>query len=169
MSMIAQTRRLRLRHFAEDDAAFIVELLNDPGWIRYIGDRNIRTLDDAQRYLLKGPMDMYDRLGFGLYLVELIDTAEPAGMCGLLKRPTLEDVDLGFAFLPRFRRQGYAHEAAVAVMALARRLALTRVVAILTPDNEPSARLLRKLGFQWEREVRLAPGSEALNLYATAL
>jgi RimJ/RimL family protein N-acetyltransferase len=164
MTTIAQTQRLRLRHFVTHDAAFIVELLNDPGWIRYIGNRNVRTLEDAQRYLAKGPIDMYARLGFGLYLVELVDTAVPVGMCGLIKRPTLDDVDIGFAFLPQFAGHGYAFEAATAVLAQARTLGLERIVAILTRDNERSRRLLDRLGFRYERPFE--SGGETLELFA---
>jgi len=166
VSTIAQTQRLRLRHFVTDDAAFIIELVNDPGWIRFIGKRNVRTLEDARGYLEKGPIDMYARLGFGLYLVELVHTAEPIGMCGLIKRPALEDVDIGFAFLPRFAGQGYAFEAATAVMSHARALGLDRIVAILTRDNERSRRLLDRLGFRFERLHE--SGGETLELYATA-
>jgi RimJ/RimL family protein N-acetyltransferase len=166
---VADTSRLRLRRFTTDDGAFVLELLNDPGWIRYIGDKGVRTRDDAQRYLEKGPMAMYERLGFGLYLVELKATGEPIGMCGLIQRPALDDVDLGFAFLPRFRGSGYAQEAASAVMSHARQLSMTRIVAILTDDNERSARLLDKLGFRFERIVHMPPDGEALHLYATGI
>jgi RimJ/RimL family protein N-acetyltransferase len=164
MTLIAQTQRLRVRRFVTDDAPFIVELLNDPGWIRYIGKRNVRTIEDAKGYLAKGPIDMYARLGFGLYLVELVDTREPIGMCGLIKRPALEDVDIGFAFLPRYAGQGYAFEAATAVMAHARALGLDRIVAIVTRDNERSRRLLDRLGFRFERLHE--SGGETLELYA---
>ena len=102
---VARTGRLRLRWLDARDAAFVLELVNDPAWIRYIGDRNVRTLRDAERYIDDGPVDMYARLGFGLYLVELTQTGEPVGLCGLIKRDALEDVDLGFAFLPGFNRE----------------------------------------------------------------
>src|SRR5690349_18580516 len=99
---VLETDRLVLRQLSTDDDAFILELLNDPGWLRFIGDRGVRTLEDARRYILSGPVDMYERLGFGLYAVELKAGGSPIGMCGLLKRATLPEVDLGFAFLPRY-------------------------------------------------------------------
>jgi RimJ/RimL family protein N-acetyltransferase len=167
--VVIETGRLRLRRFGAGDCEFILELLNEPAWIRYIGDRNIRTLEDAQRYLEGGPMAMVERLGFGLYLVELKETGEPIGMCGLVKRDELEDVDIGFAFLPRFWGKGYALEAAFAVMAYARTaLGLSRIVAFLSQDNDRSARLLEKLGFRVEGRIALQPGGEELMLYAAA-
>lgn len=160
------TARLRLRELEAGDAAFILELLTDPSWIRYIGDKGIRTLDGAQRYIDDGPRQMYRRLGFGLYLVELLATGEPTGICGLIRRDALEDVDLGFAFLPRFRGHGYAIEAASAVMCHARDvLAIPRLVAIVTADNERSTRLLVRLGFAFERTIRLSKDGEELALY----
>ncbi len=167
MVQVAETERLYVRRFSAADAAFIFGLLNDPSWIRYIGDKGIGTLDDARRYLRDGPLAMYERVGFGLYAVELKDGREPIGMCGLIKRDALADVDLGFAFLPDFRRCGYALEAASAVLSYGREnLGLRRIVAILTRDNDRSAGLLRKLGFRIERTVKLPPGDEELDLYA---
>jgi RimJ/RimL family protein N-acetyltransferase len=166
---VAETERLRVRWLSADDAAFIFALLNEPSWIQFIGDKDIRTLQDALRYIENGPVAMYARTGFGLYLVELRDTAEPIGMCGLIKRDALEDVDLGFAFLPRFWHKGYAFEAAAAVMGYGRKvLGLRRVVAILSRDNHRSSKLLEKLGFCIEGSVRLRPHNEELNLYAIA-
>ena len=106
-----ETDRLVIRAFVANDAGFIVELVNDPAWLLYIGDKNIRSRDDAARYIEDGPRAMYRRAGFGLWLVALKD-GTPIGMCGLIKRDGLEDVDLGFAFLPAHRGFGYAHEAA---------------------------------------------------------
>ena len=97
--MVLETARLRLRHLRADDSQFILELVNDPDWLRFIGDRGVRTVEDARGYIEKGPMQMYSRLGFGLDLVELKD-GTPIGMCGLIKRATLHDVDIGFAFMP---------------------------------------------------------------------
>jgi len=168
--IVVETQRLRLRWFEARDAAFTLELINEPGWVRFIGDKGAKTVDDARRYLETGPMSLYARFGFGLYLVELAATAEAIGMCGLVRRAGLADVDVGFAFLERFQTRGYAFEAATAVMAHARRdLGLSRVVAIVTPDNVRSARLLRKLGFRNEGPVRLKPDAEALDLYATSI
>ncbi len=146
---------------------FILELLNDPSWLRFIGDKGVRTLDDARDYISKSLTAMYERLGFGLYLTELKDDGTPVGICGLIKRDSLADVDIGFAFLPEFRGAGYAYEAASAVMAYGERaLGLNRIVAITSPDNYDSARLLEKLGFDFERMVKLSGDSEELKLFA---
>jgi RimJ/RimL family protein N-acetyltransferase len=164
---VADTERLTLRRLGEDDAAFVLELLNEAPFLRYIGDRGVRTLDDARRYVSTGPQQSYARRGFGLYRVELRAGGEPLGICGLIKRDTLDDVDLGFAFLQRHWSRGYAHEAAAAVMALAREVhGLERVVAITSPDNEASMSLLRKLGFRLEGQVRLTPDEPPVNLFA---
>jgi RimJ/RimL family protein N-acetyltransferase len=164
---VAATDRILLRWLDTGDAAFILELVNEPSWIRFIGNKGIATLDDAQRYIRNGPVEMYRRLGFGLYLVELKESGEPVGICGLIKRDTLEDVDIGFAFLPRFRGKGYAFESAGAVMSYGRRvLGLSRVVAIVSRGNHRSARLLEKLGFRSEGVVQLHANGEELTLYA---
>ena len=97
---VIETPRLALHRLTTDDADFILELLNEPSFLRYIGDKGVRTREDACQYILAGPMASYDRFGFGLYRVERKDSGEPIGMCGLLKRESLEDVDVGFAFLP---------------------------------------------------------------------
>jgi RimJ/RimL family protein N-acetyltransferase len=163
---VLATTRLVIRPFAASDAGFIVELVNDPAWLLYIGDKNIRSLDDAARYIENGPRAMYQRVGFGLWLVALKD-GTPIGMCGLIRRDDLEDVDLGFAFLPRYRRNGYAFEAARRVLEHGRRaLGLARIVAITVPANVASVNLLRKLGFA--REKTVVRNDEALDLYAHA-
>lgn len=150
------TPRLRLRCFdpdAELDQRFIVELLNDPAWVANIGKRDVGTCEQAAAYLREGPAAMVARLGFGLLMVESAAHGTPLGMCGLIKRDSLPDVDIGFAFLPPYRAQGYAREAAEAVLGWAERLGMQRVVAIVTPSNEPSIGLLRRLGFAHEGEV----------------
>src|SRR5215212_6159877 len=140
---ILATERLRLRRLVLDDAPFILRLLNDPSWLQFIGDKGVRTEDGARAYLALGPIDMYARLGFGLYLVELRDGNVAIGICGLIKRESLADVDIGFAYLPQFRGKGYAYEAAVAVMAHAKRdHSIHRLVAITAPGNEKSMQLL---------------------------
>jgi len=167
---VLQTERLVLRWLDTGDAAFIFELVNEPSWLKYIGDKGVRTLHDAEAYIRNGPVDMYHRFGFGLYLVESRDGAEPLGMCGLIKRESLEDVDLGFAFLPRFQGKGYAYEAAVATMAYGRNaLRLPRIVAIVSRDNLRSRKLLDKLGFHFERTIALKPNDEELEFYATPI
>jgi len=166
---VAQTERLLLRWLNAGDSTFILELLNEPSWLRYIGDKDVKTIQDAERYIESGPVEMYRRLGFGLYLVELKENGAPIGICGLIKREALLDVDLGFAFLPQFWFNGYAFESASAVMSYVRRaLGLSRIVAILSPDNHRSAKLLEKLGFRFDSTVRLKPGGDELKLYADA-
>ena len=155
---VVQTQRLILRRLTLDDAAFMLRLLNDAAWLQYIGDRGVRTLEAAREYLRTGAIDMYTRLGFGLYLVELNSTHEPIGICGLIKRDTLPDVDLGFAFLAQFRGGGYAYESAAATLGYARAtLGMQRIVAIVSPENQRSIALLEKLGFHFEQSLRLPP------------
>lgn len=165
-----ETERLILRHLALDDAGFIRELVNDPGWLRFIGDRGVRSLEDARAYIRKGPMAMYEAFGFGLYAVEQLGEGGPIGLCGLVKRESLPEVDLGFAFLPRYRGQGFAREAARAVLAEAReRFALARLLAIAAPDNVASIRLIEALGFRFERVMRLSPEDSGTRVYAIEL
>jgi RimJ/RimL family protein N-acetyltransferase len=165
---VLETERLALRRFDEGDAAFILELVNDPDWIRFIGDKRVCSLEDARGYIARGPLAMYERCGFGLYLVEAKGSGEPLGMCGLIRREGLADVDIGFAFLPRHRGQGLAREAAAACLAYGRDvLKIARVVAITSRDNEDSARLLEWLGMRFEKTVSLPGDPEELRLYAT--
>ena len=189
---VIETARLALRQLTPDDAAFMVELLNDPSFLRYIGDRGVRTLDDARRYVETGPMASYERFGFGLYLVmgrlkpaltggsgepvparaggEADASGEAMGICGLLKRDALPEPDVGFAFLPRFWGQGYAYESASAVLARGRDThGLKRVLAITSPDNVASIGLLGKLGFVFERLTRLSEEAPEVRLFAREL
>ncbi|QJR36539.1 GNAT family N-acetyltransferase [Gemmatimonas groenlandica] len=162
------TERLTLDPLTYSDAEFIVELLTDPDWLRYIGDRGVRTVHDARGYLENGPMASYATNGFGLYRVSLRESGVPIGMCGLLKRDALPDVDIGFAFLPAYRGQGYAFEAAAAIVADARdRLGMTRILAIVTPGNVGSIRVLQKLGMSQDGIVRMQAGGDALCLFVT--
>jgi ribosomal-protein-alanine N-acetyltransferase len=165
---VLETERLRLRELTVDDAAFIVAQLNDPDFVRHVADRGVRTTAAARDYILDGPVASYRRHGFGLHLVELKATRTPIGICGLIKRDALDDVDIGFAFLPRYRAQGFALEAARATMAFARTLGLARVVAIVSPRNADSIKLLDRLGFAYERPLRLADDAEELELHAHA-
>ncbi len=165
-----ETERLVLRHLALEDAEFIHELVNDADWLRFIGDRSVHSLEDARAYIRKGPMAMYEAFGFGLYAVERRSGGGPIGLSGLIKRESLPEVDLGFAFLPRYRGQGHAREAARAVLAEAReRFALARLLAIASPDNGASIRLLEALGFRFERVMRLSPDDPGTRLYAIEL
>ena len=162
-----ETGRLLLRRMTLDDASFILGLLNEPSFLLHIGDKGVRTMDDARRYVADGPLASYERFGFGLLLVAQKDTGEPIGMCGLLKRDWLEDADLGFALRPQFWGRGYAFEAASAVLGHARAtLGRRRIVAITSLENESSIQLLGKLGFRLERVARLTEGGEELRLFA---
>jgi RimJ/RimL family protein N-acetyltransferase len=165
---VLETERLVLRWLApETDAEFIFELLNEPEWLRFIGDRDVRTLDDARAYIVGGPVAMYHLHGFGLYAVERKDDGVALGICGLVRRDTLDDADLGFAFLRRYRGQGYAYEAAAATLAHARDvLGLQRVAAITSPDNDDSKKLLVRLGFAHQASLRLGHETQASDLYA---
>jgi RimJ/RimL family protein N-acetyltransferase len=163
---VLEAPRVRLRRLTELDAGFICSLLNQPSFIRYIGDRGVRSDDDARRYIREGPMTSYSKHDFGLYLVELKHDGAAAGICGLLKRESLEDVDLGFAFLPEYWSKGYAWEASCAVLEDAERRGLTRVLAITSPDNEASIRLLRKLGFLFERTMRQPTEATDVRVFA---
>lgn len=154
---VLETPRLRLRWVTTDDAPFIFELLNEPSFIQYIGDKGVRTLEDASTYILTGPVASYQRFGFGLYLVVLKDGLTPIGMCGLLKRDTLPDVDIGYAFRPEFWLKGYAFESASAVLAHGREaFGLRRIVAITSPGNAGSKALLEKLGMRYEETLSLS-------------
>ena len=166
--MILQTNRLTLREFTVDDAPFILELLNDPAWIKFIGDRGVRTLDDAKTYIVDRLQKSYTEHGFGMWLVAENET--PIGTCGLLKRDYLDDLDMGIAFLPAWRGRGYAYEAAKAVMEYGKEaLNLKRLLAFILVGNEKSVKLLERLGMQYERNFNI-PGDDAdLELYGKAL
>jgi ribosomal-protein-alanine N-acetyltransferase len=163
---VIECARLSLRELNLDDGPFILELLNEPAFVRFIGDKGVRTLDDARDYISKGPMDSYQRFGFGLYLVSVRRCGMPVGICGLVKRDTLDDVDVGFAFLPQHRSKGYAAESAAAVLAYGRdTLAIKRIVAITAPDNRGSIAVLEKIGLRLERSIRLAEDGPELKLF----
>lgn len=163
------TPRLTLREFQLHDASFILELLNEEGFLRFIGDKGVRTLADARDYLLAGPLASYQRFGFGLYLACLRSDGTPIGMCGLVKRDTLPDVDIGFAFLMRHWSRGYASESGAGVLAYAREtLGLARVVAITALENTGSMTVLNKIGLRFERRVRLVAEGPELNLFGSA-
>jgi len=162
--IVLETERLVLRWFDIKDAPFILELVNDPAWIQYIGDKRIKNLEDAKKYILNGPVDMYNKMGFGLYLVERKEDLTPLGMCGLIKRDSLEDVDIGFAFLEKFRSKGYGFESASAVIEYGvQKLGLKRIVAITTIDNIYSGKLLEKVGLQFEEII--SDSGEDLKLF----
>lgn len=163
---VLETERLKLHEFTANDAEFVLRLVNDPAFLRYIGDRGVRTPDDARRYIAEGPVAGHARDGHGLMRVVRKSDGAGIGMCGVLKRDTLPDPDLGFSFLPEYWSQGYALEAARAVLDHAREvLGLRRILAITTRDNEPSIRLLGKLGFRFDRMVPM--GAEELRLFVS--
>ena len=166
---VLETERLVLREFRLDDAAFILQLLNEPAFLRFIGDKGVRTLADARDYLLQGPLESYRRFGFGLYLASLREDGTPIGMCGLVKREGLADVDVGFALRSGHWSRGYAVEAARAVLDYGKRtLNLGRIVAIANPDNHASIAVLEKIGLRFERLVRLSRDAIELKLFGPA-
>jgi RimJ/RimL family protein N-acetyltransferase len=163
---ILETERLILREVEAADADFILDLLNQPSFKKYIGDRGVRTPEQARGYIATRFTDSYQENGFGLYLVELRTDGMPIGVCGFVKRRDLDDPDIGFALLPQFEKRGYAFEAADAVMHYGREtLGLLRVLAITTLDNESSGRLLKKIGLSFKHEIVLR--DETLKLFST--
>ena len=167
---ILETDRLVIRHLTTDDTTFILELLNEPSFIQNIGDRKVRTEEDARKYLLNGPIESYDKNGFGLFMVELKNTSEPIGMCGLIKRDNLPDVDVGFAFLPKYWMKGYAYESASAVLKFAKEsIGLKRILGIVNPENAASIHVLEKLGLKFESMVKMPQDSFEIKLFATDL
>ena len=168
--IVLETERLILRKLSTDDAEFVLELLNEPSFLRYIGDRGVRNLEEAKQYILNRLVTSYERNGFGLYLVELRESRIPIGISGLVKRDTLPDPDIGFAYLPAYWSKGYAVESAAAVMNYAREvLGLTRIVAITSLDNEASAKLLGKIGLRFERLIKLSEDAEEVKLFTPAV
>lgn len=175
---ILETERLILREIVKEDAEFILDLLNQPSFIKYIGDRNVRNLEQAREFIENRFRQSYAENGFGLYAVELkaefdtltdgwVSAGTPIGICGFLKRDSLPDADIGFAFLPQFERKGFAFESAEAVMKFGREvLGLKRVLAITTQNNESSVNLLEKIGFKFERLVKLPHDAEELKLFS---
>jgi RimJ/RimL family protein N-acetyltransferase len=164
---IIETERLFLRELSADaDAAFVLELVNQPSWKQNIGDRGLRTLEDARGYIVNGPAASYRQNGFGLYLVGLKTTGEPVGICGLIKRDSLEDVDIGFALLEKFWSQGYAVESARAVLDRGRDAhGLKRIVAITIPTNQGSISVLEKIGLKFEKTIKTGDEEEEILLF----
>lgn len=167
-AIVLETKRLRLRRLTATDDAFILQLLNEPSFIANIGDRGVRTLVDARRYLTDGPIASYRKHGYGLYGVELKASGEPIGICGLVRRDYLEDADVGFAFLPQFWLRGYAFESAAAVKAFAfDTLGLRRVLAITSPDNAGSIRVLEKIGLRFQGMIRPPANAAEVKLFSS--
>ena len=168
MNYFLETQRLGLRKFTSDDADFIVELLNTPGWLQFIGDRNVKTKEQAIVYLEEGPIKSYKQNGFGLWMVELNTDKTAIGMCGIIKRESLEHPDIGFAFLPQYFGKGYGLEVASATLSYGReKLGIEKLLAITIPGNEKSIRLLEKIGLSFKQNIPATEEGEQLLLYST--
>ena len=166
---ILETERLILREAVETDDSFILDLLNQPSFIKNIGDRNVRTLEQARDVIENKYRQSYRDFGYGLYIVELKKIEMPIGFCGFVKREFLPDADIGFAFLPHFERKGFAFESADAVMKYGREvLKLKRILAITTQNNHSSIKLLGKLGFEFERLIKPPYEASELKLFSTS-
>jgi len=164
---ILETERLLLRPLTLDDSDFILELLNTEGWIKYIGDRNIKTNEQARNYLENGPLKSYQTNGFGLSLVQLKTSNKSIGMCGLIKRDYLDHVDIGFAFLPDYTGMGYAYEVAKRTIQYAiNELQKENILAITIPENSSSIKLLEKIGFKYDKNFITEDTREELSLYS---
>ena len=165
---VLETERLALRHATIDDAPFMYQLLNDPSWIKFIGDRGIKTEEDAKNYILDKIIKSYEINGFGLFLTELKKDKTPIGLCGLVNRPQIEEVDIGFAFMPGFKGKGYGFESASAVMAYGRKqFGLQKIAAITVKANVRSIALIKKLGLRYERTFAFDGGSDMAELYVS--
>ena len=165
---IFETNRLLISKLSITDAPFILELTNTPDWLRYIGDRGIKNLADAENYIVKGPMASYTKWNHGLYRVSLKETGVAIGMCGIIQRDTLADKDIGFALLPEYAGHGYAKEAAEATMNYARQvLGIRKIVAITLPTNQRSIDLLNKLGMKYEQLISFPGSNEELMLFTS--
>jgi len=166
--IVLETERLVLARLSYDDCDFIVELLNEPGFQQYIGDKMVRSRDDAREYLRKGPVGSYERHGFGMFMVRNRNNNAPIGICGLVQREEFAAPDVGFAFLKRFWANGYAVEAATAVLEYGKNiLQLPRIIAMVDPENEASVRLVEKLGLTFDGMVRMPGESHDINRYTT--
>lgn len=164
--IILETERLFLRQLCLHDTAFIIELLNSEGWKKYIGDKNVKTAEQARQYLTNGPLKSYAAHGFGLYLVALKNVWTPVGICGLIKRDYLPFPDIGYAFLPHANGNGYAYEIAHALIRFAfNELKMEKILAITLPDNKPSVKLLHKLGMKFEEQFTDLHYNEVLDRY----
>lgn len=160
------TERLRITHFSEADAPFVFELLNTPSWIKYIGNRDINSLKDARHYIVEKYLSNYKKYGFGAYKVSLKDNNIPIGTSGLFRRQGLEGIDAGFAFLPDYEGFGYAYEATVAILEHEKtHHDIQRILAITLPKNQRSINLLLRLGFKYDKIIRLPNDDEDLALY----
>lgn len=168
--IITETDRIRVCHLSESDAEFIFKLLNTPGWMKFIGNKNVHSVPDAENYIRNGPLNSYKDKGFGLYVVKLKKENISAGICGLIKRDFLEDIDLGFAFLPEYEGKGYAYESLSAVLNHAKKdLGISKLSAITDKDNYRSIKLLIKTGFIYDRKIFLEDEVKDILLYKISL
>ena len=163
MRKILETQRLILREFNLDDAPFILNLVNAPNWLEFIGDKKVKTNQDAINYLKNGPLKSYLDYGFGLWLVQLKGSKTRIGMCGLVNRETLENIDIGFALLPEYSKSGYGIEMASATLNYAQNiLKIDKIIAITDAKNNSSIRLLNKIGLIFEKELVLSKNDPVL-------
>jgi ribosomal-protein-alanine N-acetyltransferase len=166
MEIVIETERLILRKFTLEDAPFVLELVNTPAWLQFIGDRNVHTVEEAENYLRNGNLKSYVEHGFGFYLVATKENNEAIGMCGMVKRDSLEDIDIGFAFLPNSIGKGYGYEAASATLDYGLNvLKLGRIVAIVDPENANSIALIKKIGLKYEKMVQISTNDIELMLF----
>ena len=167
---VIETQRLFLRRLMRDDAEFIRSLLNEPSWLEFIGNKKVYTLNDAKKYIELTPMTMYERYGFGLFLVCDKGSSVPMGLCGLMKRDNLDDADLGYAFLPEFCHKGFAIEAVESVLGYAKNThQLSQILTLSKSSNEASIKLLKKVGFLFDRDLKLLENEENLHIYTLKL
>lgn len=166
---VVETERLRLRPIARADAPLLLELMNDPDFLEHVGDRGLRTVADAERYLSEKLLPSHRKFGFGMCVAELKESGEPVGMCGLFQRDGMEDVDIGYSIRRVYWRRGLAYEAAAALFRHGREvLGLPRIVAIAGPRNTSSIRLLEKLGLRFERMIRMPDSGQETQLFVQA-
>lgn len=166
---ILETERLTLQQFTLEQAGFILELLNSPGWLQYIGDRGVSNIEDAKKHIVENLMTSYAQYGYGFYAVSLKNSEQTIGGCGLIRRDGLDHPDIGFALLPAYIGQGYAYEMALATLNYAQEeLGLSKVLGITLPENKASVRLLKKIGLSFEEMVRLPADDKDLMLFSVS-
>lgn len=164
--MLISSNRLHLSEFSLKDASFFFELVNDPDWIKYIGDRNIKTISDSENYLKDKIIPSYKQFGFGFYVVRLKESNLPIGMCGLIKRDWMSYVEIGYAFLNKHRSKGYAIEASIATKKYAKEeIGISKIAALTDVDNEKSGNLLNRLGLEFERLISYPGEQKKCKLY----
>ncbi len=165
--MIAKTTRLRIRELAIEDAEFVLALVNEPSFVSNIGDKGLRSLADAKRFILEGPWTYQQKPGYGQFAVELEENGDPIGVCGLLFRESLNLTDIGFAVLPQYWRRGFAFEAAEAVLRYGQStLGLKKIVGLTSENNLASIRLLEKLGMKFEKTVKMSDDDPGTVVYS---